>query len=43
VPGIKVNPYRTWVVGFNAIVPLNQSGLRTNFTPNATLEISTVF
>ena len=43
VPGIKVNPYGTVVIGFNAIVPLNQSGLRTDFTPNGTLEVSTVF
>ena len=43
VPGIKVNPYRTLVVGFNAIVPLNDSGLRTDFTPNGSLEVSTIF
>ena len=43
VPGIKVNPYKSFVVGFNAIVPLNDAGLRTDFTPNGSLEISTVF
>jgi hypothetical protein len=43
VPGIKVNPYGSVVVGFNAIVPLNDSGLRTDFTPNGSLEVSTVF
>ena len=41
VPGIKLNPYKTLVVGFNAIVPLNDDGLRTDYTPNALLEIST--
>ena len=40
-PGIKINPYKSVVIGFNAIVPLNRSGLRTDFTPNATLEIFT--
>lgn len=43
VPGIKANPYGTIVVGFNAIVPLNDEGLRTDFTPNATAEISLTF
>jgi hypothetical protein len=43
VPGIKVNPYKTLVLGFNAIVPLNDDGLRTDYTPNATVELSTVF
>ncbi|MGH7820120.1 MAG: hypothetical protein ACREQ9_10120, partial [Candidatus Binatia bacterium] len=43
VPGIKVNPYRNLVLGFNAVVPLNDAGLRTDFTPNASAEVSMVF
>ena len=43
VPGIKVNPYGDMVVGFNAIVPLNRDGLTTDWTPNATVEVSFVF
>jgi hypothetical protein len=43
IPGIKINPYKSFVVGFNAIVPLNDAGLRTDYTPNGSLEISTVF
>ena len=34
---------QSFVVGFNAIVPLNSEGLTTDFTPNGSLEISTVF
>jgi hypothetical protein len=43
VPGIKANVYADIIVGFNAIVPLNRSGLTTDFTPNATVEVSKVF
>jgi hypothetical protein len=40
VPGIKVNPYKDLVFGFNAIVPLNREGLTTDWTPNGTAEVS---
>ena len=43
VPGIKVNPWRSVIVGFNAVVPLNEDGLRTDFTPNGTAEVSMAF
>jgi hypothetical protein len=43
VPGLKVNPYGNVIVGFNAILPLNRDGLRTDYTPNATVEISKAF
>lgn len=43
VPGLKVNPYGDVVIGFNAILPLNSDGLRTDFTPTATVEISRAF
>jgi hypothetical protein len=43
VPGLKVNPYGDLVIGFNAILPLNSDGLRTDFTPTATVEISRAF
>lgn len=43
VPGIKANVYADIIVGFNAIVPLNRAGLTTDFTPNATVEVSKVF
>ncbi|HKC91862.1 MAG TPA: hypothetical protein VKE23_11100 [Candidatus Limnocylindria bacterium] len=43
VPGIKANVYGDFIVGFNAIVPLNDSGLTTDFTPNATIEVSKAF
>jgi len=43
VPGIKANVYGDLIVGFNAIVPLNDAGLTTDFTPNATVEVSKVF
>lgn len=43
VPGVKINVYENAVVGFNAIVPLNDEGLRTDFTPNGTAEVSMVF
>ncbi len=43
VPGIKVNPVGNVVFGFNAVVPLNDDGLRTKFTPNATGELSVTF
>jgi hypothetical protein len=40
VPGIKLNPYKNLVFGFNAIVPLNREGLTTDWTPNGTAEVS---
>jgi hypothetical protein len=43
VPGVKVNAFGNFFVGFNAILPLNHDGLRTDFTPNATIEISKAF
>jgi hypothetical protein len=43
VPGIKVNPWRELILGFNAIVPLNDEGLTTDFTPNAAVEATLVF
>ncbi len=43
VPGVKINVVRDWVIGFNAIVPLNREGLTTNFTPNVLMDASVVF
>lgn len=43
VPGLKINVARDWVVGFNAIVPLNREGLTTDFTPNVLMDASVVF
>ncbi len=43
VPGIKLNPYKDVVFGFNAIVPLNREGLTTDWTPNGTAEVSVRF
>ncbi len=40
IPGIKLNPYKDLVFGFNAIVPLNREGLTTDWTPNGTAEVS---
>jgi hypothetical protein len=40
VPGIKMNPYRDLIFGFNAILPLNREGLTTDWTPNGTAEVS---
>jgi hypothetical protein len=40
VPGIKLNPYKDLIFGFNAIVPLNREGLTTDWTPNGTAEVS---
>ncbi len=43
VPGIKVNPFRDLVFGFNGIVPLNREGLTTRITPNAVVDATLVF
>jgi hypothetical protein len=43
VPGIKANPQGDVVFGLNAIVPLNHDGLTTDWTPNASGEISFQF
>lgn len=42
-PGVKVNPWRDLVFGFNAIVPLNEEGLTADVTPNFLVEASMVF
>lgn len=43
IPGVKLNPYGDVIVGFNAIVPLNREGLTTEWTPNATGEVTVRF
>lgn len=43
VPGIKVNPYGNVIIGFSAILPLNRDGLRTDYTPTASVEVSQAF
>jgi hypothetical protein len=40
VPGIKLNPYKDLVIGFNGILPLNRQGLTTDWTPNGTAEVT---
>jgi hypothetical protein len=40
IPGVKVNPFRDLVVGFNGIIPLNHEGLTTDWIPNATADMS---
>jgi hypothetical protein len=42
-PGVKVNPWRDLVFGFNAILPLNEEGLTADVTPNFLVEASMVF
>ena len=43
VPGVKVNPYKDLILGFNAIVPLNDEGLTDDFIPNVVADVSISF
>ncbi|MGH7898986.1 MAG: hypothetical protein ACREQQ_13605, partial [Candidatus Binatia bacterium] len=43
VPGIKWNPYRDFVLAFNAIVPVNRDGLTADWIPNGIAEASFTF
>ena len=43
IPGVKVNPYKDVIVGFNAIVPLNDEGLTADFVPSFVADVSLTF
>ncbi|MGH7803654.1 MAG: hypothetical protein ACREQJ_04855, partial [Candidatus Binatia bacterium] len=43
VPGVKVNPWKDLILGFNAIMPLNDEGLTDDFAPNFVADVSLMF